>query len=56
MYIVEVKSEENMAGFCLGSNLGMWTLLLLRLLAVYTSDIEADVLDELDGPLERCRL
>jgi hypothetical protein len=27
-------------------------LLCIRLLAVFTSDIEADVLDELDGPLE----
>jgi hypothetical protein len=27
-------------------------LLCVRLLAVYKSDIEADVLDELDGPLE----
>jgi hypothetical protein len=27
-------------------------LLCVRLSAVFTSDIEADVLDELDGPLE----
>jgi hypothetical protein len=27
-------------------------LICVRLLAVYKSDIEADVLDELDGPLE----
>jgi hypothetical protein len=32
-------------------------LLCVRLSAVYTSDIEADVLDELDGPLELiCRI
>jgi hypothetical protein len=38
--------------FYLGLRCRKLLLLCVQLLAVYTSDIEADVLDEIDGPLE----